>query len=135
MREIKFRGLDITGGTWHYGFLTIPEVGKYKGRSFISNKAGMPLAFEVRPETVGQYIGLKDKNGVEDYHKNILRNALTKLVVTTEYGEYQCKNGTGYGWYLAFTNVPGVPYIPYPNSLEDWEIIGNIYETPELCQD
>jgi hypothetical protein len=33
----------------------------------ISNKAGMPFAYEVRPETVGQYIGRKDLNEIDIY--------------------------------------------------------------------
>lgn len=34
---------------------------------FISNKAWLPFAYHVRPETVWQYTWLKDKNWVEIY--------------------------------------------------------------------
>ncbi len=66
MREIKFRGMDIHG-VWHYGLLSKPTVGKWAGLTFISNSGGMPLALEVRPETVGQFTNVLDKAKKEIY--------------------------------------------------------------------
>lgn len=45
-------------GEWVSGFLHCKE-----NRRYISNKAGAPFAFEVRPDTICQCTGLKDKNG------------------------------------------------------------------------
>ncbi len=60
-REIKFRGMDVYGN-WHYGNLAVlPEdVRHLKKGHYISNEAGLPFAYQVRPETVGQYTGLKE---------------------------------------------------------------------------
>lgn len=60
-REIKFRGMDVEGN-WHIGNLAIlPEdVRHLKKGHYISNEAGLPFAYQVRPETVGQYTGLKE---------------------------------------------------------------------------
>ena len=66
MREIKFRGMDISG-SWYYGLVSMPQQGKHKGKVFISNAGGSPLAYEIRPETLGEYTGREDKNGVEIY--------------------------------------------------------------------
>jgi len=70
MREIKFRG-QTAFGDWVYGNLTICKKNRTDGinkGSYISNKDGtMPWAYEVRPETVGQYTGFKDVSGVEIY--------------------------------------------------------------------
>ena len=62
---IEFRGMDIEGN-WYYGLLAQVHP-KYHTQSipagvYISNKAGKPFAYHVRPETVSRYIGLKDGN-------------------------------------------------------------------------
>ncbi|MEK5415113.1 MULTISPECIES: hypothetical protein [Paenibacillus] len=63
-REHKFRGMDLEGN-WHIGNLAIlPEdVRHLKKGYYISNEAGLPFAYQVRPETVGQYIGRADDKG------------------------------------------------------------------------
>lgn len=57
MREIKFRGKRLDNGEWLYGSLVI-----LNGRYFIFDDANR---HEVDPTTVGEFTGLKDKNGKE----------------------------------------------------------------------
>lgn len=52
-----FRGKKIRGD-WVQGLLANTD-----DKWYISNKAGRPFAFEIRPETICQYTGLKDKAG------------------------------------------------------------------------
>lgn len=105
---------------------------------------GMPreiAAYEVIPETVGQCTGLKDKNGKLIYEGDILQSE-----------EYPFKNDRGYNYsaevcydeesasYFYYvvrisTNVVGRAE-GNTGHLDDyeWEIIGNIYENPELLE-
>ena len=84
MREIKFRGKQSFDNKWIYGSLL-----KDKEKYYITNDYGDTF-YAVIPQTIGQYTGLKDKNGKEIYEGDVLNNTAVnfKFIVKFENTKY-----------------------------------------------
>lgn len=132
MREIKFRGQRIFDSEWIYGNLIISqrhhdnkhyETTEY----YISNKCyqnGDLVGDEhkIDPETVGQYTGLKDKNGVEIYEGDIVHC----------WGGEFCQGYWEHNQKTVIKNMIGDCFMM--REFEFLEMIGNIHENHELME-
>jgi uncharacterized phage protein (TIGR01671 family) len=126
MREILFRGQNQQSNEWVYGFYYLDY--PHKNPRII----GDDKTVYVIPETVGQYTGLIDNNGVKIFEGDIVcinRNAPSEKYnrgfIEVDYGAYVVtRGGDLFSEYLYdFSDKPGYA---------DVEIIGNIHDNPEL---
>lgn len=98
MREILFRGKRVDNGGWVEGCFVHLDNGRGKARHRIYTGDAetdcddfYPEAYDVILETVGQYTGLDDKNGVKIFEGDILLEKNTGYKAVVEWQQDACR--------------------------------------------
>jgi len=140
MQKVKFRGIPVVPvdkteyGEWIkdgfvYGYLIGNDVIVGEIIDFEEDYFNTEFWCRVKPETVGQYTGLNDKNNQEIYRGDILgKESHWGIFIGYKEGNLMI--------------IPCDPvqrmnskWIPVPEGIfEGWKVIGNIYENPELLE-
>ena len=126
MREILFRGKRMDNGELVFGDL-IREPWGYCIQVVTGSGNGYSRKkYAITEETVGQYTGLKDKNGKRIFEWDVIKRFWlgAEIIYCVRYdGEYAHFIGNS-------MNKSG--FTTFDNDGEMFEVIGNIHDNPEL---
>ena len=137
MREILFRGRSPRSRQWHEGelFNATGKIPPYLPMILETSETGRCDAFDVDPDTVGQFTGLTDKNG-----KKIFEGDIVHILGNQNVDDWKSVDYTALIAFLdgGFCAIDGTieehAFRRYALARLDFslEVIGNIHDNPEL---
>ena len=147
MREILFKGLRIDGGGWAYGYYTYHLTGAHVISQIVHIPPTMQdpggdcklIYHEVDPDTIGQYIGRRDKTGKRIFDGDILSGTVHTLVYGGKNDRFkpmrwviEMHNCAWRGYHVSWEKLDKVPSSYHSPCCERFmKITGNIHDTLE----
>lgn len=120
MRDILFRGKSIDDGSWVYGLLTKNLHGDICIIPYDST-----FLYRINLKTLGQYTGVKDKDGEKIFEGDVIKCTMIYDVGCYPHFETETKE---------VKYIEGC-FIPlYDCERNTYQVIGNIYDNPELIE-
>lgn len=113
-RRIQFRGYNLKNKKWLYGYYFVNRGKHYIVQDEVVDPFAEESDFEVDPESVGQFTGVKDVKGVEIYEGDRMN---------TYHGENKVVFREG-----KFGFHPNICLLFLTCYVGDYEVIGNEYE-------
>lgn len=135
MREILFRGKRVDGGEWVTGGYWVDWAYGGTASHYIPQWNSFGLGYhdhvKVDPKTVGQYTGLKDKNGVRIFEGDIVKawSEGAKAV-----GVIKQRIDGMWLIYPAWQDGQFWGLCPTMDGKTTVEVIGDIHDNPELLE-
>ena len=148
-----FKAKRIDNGEWVIGnlitnvffrlgqsipYILCPDKAEYDCFEDFTEENGI---FEVRPDTICQCTGLKDKNDKLIWENDIVKDIFSDTCAPIKYGSYQnCFDSTKaehIGFYVDWSGKYAKRYrkdLCYWINMVNAEIIGNIFDNPELVE-
>lgn len=129
MDKYLFRGKRASDGAWLYGDLFHTRRRNVVECCIHSNK----YCFQVDKTTVGQYTGLKDKNGKRIFEGDICQIKNHRLIDDTPF-VVEWEDFAYNGWTWRDIDEVGAVDSFTTGAARNCEVIGNIHDNPELLE-
>lgn len=133
MRTIKFRGKRKDTCEWVFGDFEYNHSKNIARIHTYDEDGNYERQHEVNPETVGQFTGLFDKNGREIYEGDIVKFYVLDDTVGEVWKEYTSEVSFCNGCFCTYS-TPLINGKWKGYDMVNVEIIGNIYDSPELLK-
>ncbi|MDR1942193.1 MAG: YopX family protein [Endomicrobium sp.] len=137
MREIKFRGKTDEGWVFGYLGIDVDDVLQIERKNY----EGAIELIEVIDDTVGEYIGIRDKKGKKIYEGDILEvlfvdseRGIREIVNTCVVEFDEDRAAFGIRTYVDDNDKEGVFTGFFDNIIAEFLVIGNIHDNPEFLK-